>query len=747
MKKSMGGAMALCTTLGPPLSVAAPAVAQEAPGTPAPANAMARPTAPQLDDIVVTAQRRSQRLEDVPMSVTALKQDTLDNQGIRNLSDLGQAVPGVQINLGGAFTQPSVRGVTGLTAGYASENNVAVYVDGFYVSNTAFLNFDLVNLDNIQVLKGPQGTLYGRNAMGGAILISTVAPSATWTGKAEVKYGSFDDLSLNGYLSGPLTHWLTAGVAYSRRTSDGYYDRLDASGEKIGNGAPLKNESVRGKLEADLTDNLAATLGYNYMRLDNPLSVIFNPESYRPASLPAKVGRLYAPFTVATVDGPTFKGHNNQGTLTVKWKTGIGTLASYTGYDYRESIQDYDFDGSPAALSHVFTRATEHAFQQGVDYTIDAIDKLTVIVGGTYWYDKSKVATDTGARLTQTSTNKAWAVFADATYELSDRVSIALGGRYTEESRNFLNEVTSITTGALTTAPVSPSVKYSNFSPRASIRYEVAPRTNVYASVSRGFRSGILQVVNTSSGPVSPPVKPEKLTSYEIGVKTAGRFFRFDADAWYYDYRDLQVGLTLPNPLCSTCGPINVTSNASKAEIYGVEAQATAQLFPNLNLNLGAAYVHGEYTDFANATGVGLNAATHLNASGQLQDWSGHQVARAPSFSGSIGVSYTIQGVMGGAIATSLNYKYTTSYVLNNPSLYGPLAGTLANQQRYRQPAYSLVNGSINWTDASEHFRIGLWANNLFNKKYRLSQNGSPFGDYGVWAMPRQIGLTAGYKF
>jgi iron complex outermembrane receptor protein len=311
-----------------------------------------------------------------------------------------------------------------------------------------------------------------------------------------------------------------------------------------------------------------------------------------------------------------------------------------------------------------------------------------------------------------------------------------------------VNQVTSITTGALTATPVSPYVKYTNFSPRASLRFEVSPRTNVYGSITRGFRSGILQVVNTTSGPVTPPVRPEKITAYEIGFKTAGRRMRFDTAAWYYDYRDLQVGLTLANPLCSTCGPINVTSNASKAEVYGVEAQATLLLVRNLDIDLGAAYVHGEYTDFANATGVGLNTTTNLNVSGQVQDWTGHQMARAPSFSGSAGLQYTIEDVVGGRAKASVNYKYTASYVLNNPSLYGPLAGAaLANEQRFRQPAYSLVNGSLYWTDASDHFRVGIWANNIFDKKYRLSRNGSTFGEYAVWAMPRQVGVSAGYNF
>jgi iron complex outermembrane receptor protein len=714
----------------------------------------------QVSEIVVTAQRRAEKLEDVPMSVTAITGDAVSSRGVRNLQDLGQITAGVQIGFQGSFTYPAVRGVSSATTGVGFENNVAVYIDGYYQPDVNSINQDFANIESIQVLKGPQGALYGRNATGGAMLITTAQPSETLTGKIEGKYGNYNDRTLNGYISGPISDRLRYSLSAYVRKTPGYYDLLNVQGQKIGDATPIHNYSARAKLQADITDDFKATLAYNFNELMDGRGSMFGIESGRgslTALLPPKAGRLYEPRTFAGI-GTRQLTITNEGTLTLAWTTPIGTLTSYSGYAYRRIRGDFDFDGFPVQLSSNGTRYIEDTFQQGIDYVIDAVDKLDLVVGANYYDDRTKTRYSDGYASNRKSTRqmvtydtRAWAVYADGSYHVTDKLTLSAGARYTEERRETRFAAITYATvpgGVYSVPPIAdPHKTFTNFSPRVSIRYEVAPATNIYASVSRGFRSGFIQQVPNPPTTFVNVIQPEKITAYEVGFKTAQRRFRFDAAAFYYDDKDFHIGLTVPNP-ANPVVPFNITSNAKKAEIYGVEAQAEFELIENLNVTVGAAWLHARFKDFANATNVGLNAATGVNVTQSNISWTGQQMNRAPDFSATLGVSYKVPEVFGGDLLATTNIKYTDSYVPNNPSIYGPLAGALANEQRFREGSYTLVNAALNWTDASEHYEVGVWVNNLFDKDYHLSINGNALtGNYGTWAWPRQYGARVGYKF
>ena len=294
--------------------------------------------------------------------------------------------------------------------------------------------------------------------------------------------------------------------------------------------------------------------------------------------------------------------------------------------------------------------------------------------------------------------------------------------------------------------PAQNSETFSSATPRAVLRYEIAPRTSIYASYSKGFRSGVFNPTVVASPALVLPIKPEKLTAYEIGFKTASSTFRFDAAAYYYDFRDLQVGITVPSPV-NPGSVVQLISNANKAESYGVEAQATYTPNDDLSVRAGAAYTHARYTDFKNATGNGLNVTTQRNISGQVQDWSGQQMARAPSFTANLGINYEMD-MAGGRLALSGNASYTASFVVANPSLFGPLGPAgLANKQRYRQKAYAIANAQINWTDPSDHVTIGVYADNITNTRYNFILSGGLFGDFSQGNEPVSYGARLGFKF
>jgi iron complex outermembrane receptor protein len=339
---------------------------------------------------------------------------------------------------------------------------------------------------------------------------------------------------------------------------------------------------------------------------------------------------------------------------------------------------------------------------------------------------------------------QAWAAYADGTYHFTDRLALNLGARYSQDHKEVRNFVTSPNGLTITTPIQSADADFSAFTPRASLRYELANHTNVYASYSKGYRTGGFNPV-----PGSPliPFKPEKITAYEVGFKTAQAWYRFDTAAFYYDYRDMQVGVTVPNPDPRVGGVTNLTLNAKKAEVYGVDANLDLEPIENLHVRAGAAWLHGRYTDFHNATGVGLNPVTGLDVT-QTQDWTGLQMARAPKFAGNLGVDYTIRDVAHGDVLLATNATYTDSFPLSNPSVFGALVPSAAREQRYLGKAYTLLNAQATWTDSSSHYKVTVYGNNLFDVKYRITFNGNAAtGDYNSWSEPRTYGVRVGYSF
>ncbi|MBU6266602.1 MAG: TonB-dependent receptor [Sphingomonadales bacterium] len=732
--------------------------------------AQQQPAASSDQDIIVTAQRRSERLEDVPASVAVVLPETLAKAGVNNLQDIGRIAPGVQVNQSGLSTQPAIRGVTTLTNGAFNENNIGIYVDGFYVPDTLSINSDLVNVKSVEVLKGPQGTLYGRNATGGAILINTLDPEKKLTGKFEIEYGRFNELAVKGYVSVPLSDSVRLSVAAADRHGDGYIrlqDPVNPTG-KGGPAAPFTQRSIRVKLQADLSPNLQATLGFNYGLSDDPRGNLYTPRYYLSAAIAAlpATSRPTDATLVAYTYKPVIRALTREVTGKLAWNTPIGTLTSRTSYAWRKSDVYFDFDGSYADLyGYAVNNYRNHTFQESIDYNINAIRNVDLLVGGLYYSDYSGPGTQFGGKPITSLTNgpglnptaassvtlnsKSYAIYADLTWHATPRLAINLGGRYSHDDRavdEFIQAISGGALGAYSLPEVAKSAGFDKFTPRASIRYELAPRTNVYFTYSMGYRSGSFNANTISNAAFLIPIKPEQLNSYELGFKTVQGSVRAELAGFYYDYTNYNVSLTVPNPLI----PGSVTTvlgNAPKATIYGIEGQASFTVMENTHVTVGASWLHARFGDFANAIGTGLNAATQRDISGQVQDWSNQQMSRAPNFSANVMIDHTMD-LLGGKLNGSANMRYSDSYVIADPSTYGPLAGALANVQRYRQSRMALVDGQVSWTDPSGRYTVAVWGKNLTNHKYRLTYKGtSTYGDYGVRAAPITFGGRLGVSF
>jgi iron complex outermembrane receptor protein len=452
--------------------------------------------------IIVTAQRRDQALEDVPMSVTVLSQDTLDAAGVASVRDLADVTSGFQVNNSGTYTQPAIRGVTTTNSG-SYENNVALFVDGLYQITPQVLNADLPNVQNIQILKGPQGTLYGRNATGGAILIETIDPGEEWEGNAELTYGRFDDKRARAYVAGPLSDMVGISLAGTFRKTDGYYKRASLTQpltETDGRGLGLEQHSFRAKLKFDLTETFRATVGYNYLRADDPRGAYFTPNEN--TSTPYPLGVFAGNFH--TLD---LKQH--EGVLKLELDTGLGLLRSVSGYTESSLLTEFDSsgtDGPPFRYSP--SKLLNETWQTNLDYNIDAIDRVNLLIGGSFFHNKEDYAenlgvgtyapgptTTTGSpgstytvsdEVRPSRTKEAWAIFGELTFDATDQLSVTVGGRYSEERQRTHSVKTTYggsfdnPTGIVYDAVLAK--KYSKFTPSASIRYEITPRTSVYAS-------------------------------------------------------------------------------------------------------------------------------------------------------------------------------------------------------------------------------------------------------------------------
>lgn len=712
------------------------------------------------NEIIVTAQRRAELLERVPVAIVALTSNTLEKAGVQRMDDLGQVATGVQINRGGSFTQPAIRGISTLTLGYGFENNVAVYVDGFYQPDMVTINGDLANLASVQVLKGPQGTLYGRNATGGAIVMETMTPSKVFTANGQISYGRFDDRRAQAYVSGPLNDQISFGVGAYYRSSDGYIRDIGAdplSSADDTDAAPLKNVSIRAKVLWEVTDNLKFTFGYNHGFVEDARGIVYRIDKFASPALPMPPARADRRDTASLSIPADSSAKADEVTGKIALDTGIGTLSSYTGFAMRHSKSVFDFDGSkPFITQSKSTDIRQRTFQQTLDYSIDAIDRLDLILGGFYYNDKLNVndartysgGVEEANRLRSQYdllTSKAYAFYLDATYLIANKLFLTGGVRYSHEKRRIAYfELPGAVTAIV--APADKSATFSSATPRAVLRYELGARTNIYASFATGFRSGVFNPTAVPSPALVIPIKPEKLKAYELGFKTASSVFRFDSAAYYYDFRNLQVGVSVPSPI-TPGSVVQLISNAKKAEAYGIEGQISWTPLESLNMRAGASWTHARYKDFNNATGTGLNSATGLNATGQVQDWSGKQMARAPGFTANLGADYSID-LAGGRLSIAANGSYTSSFVVSNPSLYGPLAGSaLANRQRYRQKAYALVNAQINWTDPSDHCTFGIYGENITNSRYSMTLSGGVFGDYSQGNQPATYGARVGFKF
>ena len=696
-------------------------------------------------EIVVTAQRREQSLVDVPIAITTVNAERLEASQANRISDLPQMVTSLRIDSNGSFGQPSIRGVGNSIGGTGYSNNVAIYLDGFYQPSQNTADSMFINLERVEVLKGPQGTLFGRNATGGAILLHLRDPSFDPALQARASYSSYNTRELAVYGSMGLTDTLAADISFASEASDGWVTNVVTGDDDVGQ---YENWSARASLLFQPTDSMSFLLAYQHTDQDDARPYIFNnqadPVTGEPQSLGALIPGGVAPTTPGDVayDLPNnFTAEIDALYLTSTFDIGSMTLTSYSMYRDEENYNLFDQDGSSVQIFDTEFGLTNETISQELNLS-GQNGTLDWLIGAFYYSNEAGQrpfpftlgaavtggAAISGELYTADQDTEAVAVFADATWEFTPAWFLTLGARYSEEEATGSWNITPLAQAALGVglangATPGPSPEFSNkwdsFTPRISIRHELDPNSSVYLTYSEGFKSGQL----TPNAFTTAPLQPEQIRAYELGYRHVGPRTRFDASVFHYDYEDLQLAFYVNGT--------GVYRNAANSEIYGLDTSFSTRLTETLSLDLGVAYTHAEYTDFPESpafrpTGSGTYAAVNIDASG-------FQMQRAPEWSANIGLRNETP-LAGGLLALSGNYSYTSEFPFDTA-------------QTFMEDAYGVLNLRAGWTAPGGRWDLAVFGTNVTDEEYRVQVLPGDFAIQQIWGKPAAYGVNISYRY
>ena len=692
-------------------------------------------------EIVVTAQKREERLQDVPMSITALGGEQMVRSGITSTVNLAQASPGVvTVNNGFGFL-PVIRGIQSTGTSPGDETNVAVYIDDVSIGTPIAGFFDLSDIERIEILKGPQGTLYGRNATGGAVRIVTRRPSFDTSGSVGIDYGfHYDELKLNGLATGKLTDGVAGLVSATYRKGHGF---IKGTGPNLGKtyGAP-NNYVVRGKVLFDKDGPFDALLSADVWRQQNDSVFISdlkdgtNPFPLLPGTIPN------VPYTNAGSTQPKadLKGWG----LSMDAKLDLGgdiTARSITGYRHVDVHSQSDTDRTNQVIGSNQLSQYQDSLSEELNIAGPADATLAWIVGGYYYkswaanpYFRTVSGDSPGGTITSNFTNhmtsEAFAGFGEATVNLAESLHLTGGVRYNTETKTFhwQNLVN------LAAAPTDTKRTWNSVTWRGVARYELTPDANLYFSASTGFKSGVFNAYS----PLAIPVNPEKVTAFEAGAKARIGGINLALAAYAYKYRDIQVS---SYAFVGTPPALQLTlSNAASAKMRGLEFTADANLGSGFSFAAGFSWEPtAKYENFTTAQViVPLPASAYSvpfdGVIGQVIrpfDASGSRTVRTPEVTANLRLNYETD-LLGGTFNGTVNGSYTSA-IYWQPGNYS------------REAPHEVVNFRLSWT--KEQVTFSVFGNNITSSDYLTDYVPNARGDSVKYIPRHEFGVGVGFAF
>ncbi|BDD65522.1 ligand-gated channel [Sphingobium sp. TA15] len=661
-----------------------------------------------LEDIVVTANRRSERAQDVPMAISTMSNAALEQRGVASTTDLQQVVPSLTFNYPVNVGSPYIRGVGSELIDPTSESPVALYVDDVYVAAPQTSLFKLTSIQQIDVLSGPQGTLFGRNSTGGVVQIRTLDPSHDLTFNASVTYGNYDMLSIPLYVSTSLTDNVAADLSVLYENQGRGYGRNLVNGFETFKQAD-NNISLRSKWLISLGDKTTIRIAADYANL-------INTNAYQKPQ-----------GTISPISGDGYPGRYNANgdqidrskletggvSATIDQQVGDLDLTSITAYRKVKANLKLDDDVSPIAALNLELFENYRSFSQEVRLKNSGKSRLKWVVGAFYYDSKGGyepfLVNGAAAIPKDAQQTTSVAAFGQATFAVTPTVNLTGGLRYTYEKQTF-----TFPAGSLQD---DQSVNRLTF--RIAIDKHLTPDVLAYASFNRGFKSGGYNLISPGNA-----FKPENLDSYEGGIKSElfDRSVRINLGGFYYDYSNQQYLLPVLGG--------NIVVNAAASKIWGIEGKLEVIPLSGLSLSTAFTVMHGRYSNYPGAvrTDQDGNASPPFNARG-------NHTVNTPDF----------------VISGSASYSFDTSFGHIDADLSGQYNGgyyfTVDN--RLEQPSYFLLNAGLAWSPENSPLRVRVWAKNLTDARYYQTKLsiGNPVGDAQRQADPRTYGVTLSIKF
>lgn len=690
---------------------------------PAHAQDQARTQLDTVDEIVVTAQRRSERLQDVPVTVTAFGAAQIEESHIVGVQDIITRTPGLSFDAFPA-SEPRlfIRGIGSSDRGSGGDPSAAVFLDEIYLGRPSAIAFDVFDIERIEVLKGPQGTLYGRNVVGGAINVITRAPDlADFAGALEGTLGSYDRRELAGMINLPFADGAAAlRLSGSVRKHDGYTTSTVTGGDlEAGD-----TRSARAQLLLEPNDRLRIHLTADTTtdRGTGPANHVLStsrPDRY-PLSLdPSK--------SLATIDGRQDRDTHGL-RAEASWSLPFARL-SYLG-SHREVDYEsyYDFDGSNGTRG-IEGGDTEHSELTSHEVRLLSPDdsQATWVLGVYSYRAKTDRAVSNNTfnfagreRVTQESKLESYAVYGDITYPVTDRLNLVAGVRYTKDEKAY--HIVNLGPQQFQTVfplDATASVSFDAVTWRVGADYHIAPDHMVYAMVSRGFKSGGFQDAPSSPEAAVTPFDPEYATQYELGLKQQffDRALTWNNSIFLIDYTDLQTGQTV--------GLSKLTNNAGAATIKGYETSLAWRIGAGFDLAANYAYTDATFDDFAT-----------VDDNNNPINLAGNRLSRTPRNKLTVSPSYALELANGGEVRATAEYRYESLIYDDNSNL----------EPEVRQPT-EFIDANAGYTSPDGAWTFSVWGKNLTDERTRTLQvffNSTFFVAYNA---PRTYGATLRWNF
>ena len=722
-----------------------------------------------MGDIIVTAEKRAVSVQKVPIAITALTGESLAQSGINDIAKLTESVPNFDFGEAFGAAKLAIRGIGYANLSTGAEGSVAYNLNDVYVARPAGQIGNFYDIQRIEVLRGPQGTLYGRNATGGLVNVYTNRPTKEWSGYGQVTVGNYNDLVVEGAAGGPITDQLGVRLAFFGENRDGY-------GKNIITGHDIDNANTRAARLTFLfkpTSNFEITVigdigreksAARGTRLVGQRGLTGEPNVSGLPVAAIQLGgtSLIDSYDIASDVDPRYRRKTGGVTVDAKLSLGDVTLRSISGWRHTQFSLNSDLDGGSLPINQIFYNEKSDVYTQelnlnytGTRFNLTAGGYLFVEkLNGFFWtplaYDATTFALSpgdwranygAGGHLKTT----ALAGFAQFSYNVTDRLTFIAGGRYSTEkktdddlytdfvtSTRFLDAANFVNFNPPFAAPHRSSKRWNSFTPKVGVNFQMTPQTLLYGSISKGFKAGLFnlggtQVIPLAGGGVAlnnPPVNPETVWAYEAGLKT--RLFndalRLNLAGFYYDYSDLQ--------LTKIDGQNVVLTNAASARLYGMELETVFKPTQELTINLNGSWLHSKFTDFTNSD-QGRPSLGLLNLAG-------NRLPQAPKFTVSGGIEYAVPAPSGTVIARAQGFYSSRVYFdeFNIPAI--------------SQPAYAKLDLSLAYR-SNHGFELTGFVNNVTNKKtietaYQSSSlTGYPIN--GFLAPPRTYGVRLRYDF